>query len=244
MTCGPWRPISLEVYDARISDLSFTTNVDISLECAEIIVSADVEGKGDKVLFEVSLDGVTVATETIHIDTDIASVTLLTQKPKLWYPHTYGKQPLYMLSATLYQNDVALDTASKRFGLRRARVVQRKLNDAPGLTFFFEINNIPIFCGGSNWIPADSFTPMIGAERYRKWVETAVDGNQIMLRAWGGGIFEEEAFYDACDEMGVLIWQDFLFACGNYPTHPDYLSLVEREARENVKLLRHRPSIV
>jgi len=244
LTCGPWRPISLEVYDARIADLSFTTDVDMSLESAEIVVRADIEGKGDKVLFEISLDGAMVGTKTCHIDADIASVTFQTQKPKLWYPHTYGEQPLYVLSATLYQKNVVLDTLSKRFGLRRARVVQRKLVDAPGLTFLFEINNITVFCGGSNWIPADSFTPLVGAERYRRWVKMAVDGNQIMLRAWGGGIFEEEAFYNACDEMGVLIWQDFLFACGNYPTHPDFLSLVEREATENVKLLRHHPSIV
>lgn len=208
------------------------------------MVRADIEGKGDRLMFEVSLDGAIVGTETVHIDADIASATFETRNPKLWYPHTYGNQPLYVLTATMYQNNTILDTASKRLGLRRAKVVQRKLNDASGLTFLFEINNIPIFCGGSNWIPADNFTPLVGAEKYRKWVKMAVDGNQIMLRAWGGGIFEEEAFYDACDEMGVLVWQDFLFACGNYPTHSDFLSLVKREATENVRLLRHHPSIV
>lgn len=244
LTCGPWRPIFLEIYHARISDLSFTTNVDRSLDSAEIVARAEIEGVADKIAFEISIDGAVVGTEIVSIDGDTASATFKTQKPKLWYPHTYGKQPLYLLSAKLYHKGIVLDSASKRFGLRRARVIQRRLTDASGLTFSFEINNIPIFCGGSNWIPADMFTPLISAERYRNWVKMAVDGNQIMIRVWGGGIFEEQAFYDACDEMGVLVWQDFLFACGNYPTHPDFLDLVKKEATVNVKRLRHHPSIM
>lgn len=136
------------------------------------------------------------------------------------------------------------DLASKRFGLRRAQVVERKLNDDSGTTFFFEFNNIPVFCGGSNWIPADSFSCRISAERYRNWVKLVADGNQTMIRVWGGGIYEENAFYDAYDEMGILVWQDFLFACGNYPAHSDFLASVKREAIANVKILRHHPSIV
>lgn len=244
LTCGPWRPISLEIYDARISNLSFTTDVDRSLNSAIIVARAEIEGIADKITFEISIDGAVVGAETVPIEGDMASATFKTQKPRLWYPHTYGKQPLYVLSAKLYHKNNPLDSASKRFGLRRARVIQRRLVDVPGLTFLFEINNIPIFCGGSNWIPADMFTPSMDAERYRKWVKMAVDGNQIMIRAWGGGIYEEQAFYDACDEMGVLVWQDFLFACGNYPTHPDFLDLVRREATVNVKRLRHHPSIM
>ena len=207
---------------------------------------ADVEGDsfGDEVIFEISLEGKSISTERVTVENGFATATFKSQNPKLWYPHTYGKQPLYDLKATLSRNKALLDTASKRFGIRRARVIQRKLDDVPGTTFLFEVNKIPIFCGGSNWIPADSFTQSIGRKKYRDWVQMAVEGNQVMLRVWGGGIFEEQDFYEACDEMGVLLWQDFLFACGNYPAHKGFLDLVKREAVENIKLLRHHPSIV
>ena len=211
-----------------------------------MVVKADVEGDsdGDEVIFEISLEGKSIGAERVTVKKSFATATFRSQNPKLWYPHTYGKQPLYVLSATLSRNGALLDTSSKRFGIRRAQVIQRKLYDVPGTTFLLEVNNIPIFCGGSNWIPADSFTQSIGRKRYHDWVQMAVEGNQVMLRAWGGGIFEEQDFYEACDEMGILLWQDFLFACGNYPAHEAFLDLVKREAVENIKLLRHHPSIV
>ncbi|KAI9875071.1 MAG: Beta-mannosidase B [Pleopsidium flavum] len=244
MTCGPWRPINLEIYTSRIADLYFTTEVDQSLKSAEVVAKADIEGERLEVKFEISLDGKTVSSETAKVEEGFATATFRTQNPQLWYPATYGKQPLYLLTAILVSGDKEYDKASKRFGLRKAELIQRKLDDVPGTTFFFEINNISIFCGGSNWIPADTFIPSISAQRYRDWVKLVVDGNQVMIRVWGGGIFEEQAFYDACDEMGVLVWQDFLFGCGNYPAYPEFLDLVKREATANVKLLRHHPSIV
>lgn len=118
-------------------------------------------------------------------------------------PARYGTQPLYDLQAKLIYKGEILETKNKRFGLRRAEVIQRQLDDAAGTTFIFQINNIPIFCGGSNWIPADSFIPKIESSRYREWIKLAVEGNQSMIRIWGGGIFEEQHFYDACDELGA-----------------------------------------
>ena len=247
MTCGPWRPINLEIYEARITDLYFTTDVAESLESAEIVAKADIEGSGSHVNFELSQDGQVVATETAKIENGFATNTFKLDTPKLWYPWKYGQQPLYTLTATLVTTNSAtcdLDNVSKRLGLRRAELVQRPLKDQEGLSFFFKINNIPIFCGGSNWIPADNFIPRITPEKYHDWVKLAKDGNQTMLRVWGGGIFEEQPFYDACDEQGILVWQDFLFGCGNYPAFPEFLELVKREAEDNVKILRNHPSIV
>ena len=203
---------------------------------------ADIEGEGEEVTFEISLDGKILGTETVRVANGFATATFKNNSPKLWYPHTYGKQPLYILKAQLTRSNIALDRASKRFGLRRAEVIQRKLDNMPGSTFLFEINNIPMFCGGSNWIPG-AFGPM-DVQTYRDWIRIVVEGNQIMIRVWGGGIFEDQAFYDICDELGVLVWQDFLFACGNYPATPDFLDLVKREAIANIKILRHHPSIV
>lgn len=244
MTCGPWRPINLEIFSSRISDLYFTSSVDKSLKSAELVAKVDVEGSAANVKFTVSLDGEEVASAAVTAKDGNASHTFNLPNPALWFPIRYGQQPLYTLTAMLIHKDVQIDISSKKFGLRRAELIQRSLNDQPGTSFFFQINNIPIFCGGSDWIPADNFIPRISKEKYYDWVKLVADGNQFMIRVWGGGIFEEQAFYDACDELGILVWQDFMFGCGNYPAFPEYLALVKTEAEENVKLLRHHPSIV
>ncbi|TGO28935.1 hypothetical protein BPAE_0021g00600 [Botrytis paeoniae] len=244
MTCGPWRPINLELFTSRISDVYFTSNVDKSLKTAELVAKADVQGVASQVKFNITLDGELVASKTVTSSEGHATHTFTIEDPALWFPIRYGKQPLYDLTATLIHNDKSISTQTKKFGLRRAELVQDPLKDQPGTSFFFRINNIPIFCGGSDWIPADNFIPRISKEKYYDWVKLVADGNQFMIRVWGGGIFEEQAFYDACDALGILVWQDFMFGCGNYPAFPDFLTSVKREAEENVKLLRHHPSIV
>ncbi|KAH9205852.1 putative beta-mannosidase B [Leptodontidium sp. 2 PMI_412] len=244
MTCGPWRPINLEIFSSRISDLYFTSNVDKSLKSAEFVAKADVEGSATEIKFDISLDGKEVATKTVKAEKGHASHKFQIDDPALWFPIRYGKQPLYTVTAILVEGTAEIDTQSKKFGLRRAELIQRPMTDQPGTTFFFQINNIPVFCGGSDWIPADNFIPRISKEKYYDWVKLVADGNQFMIRVWGGGIFEEQAFYDACDELGILVWQDFMFGCGNYPGFPEFLALVKTEAEENVKLLRHHPSII
>lgn len=214
------------------------------MKSAQIIASAEVQGEAEEVRFEIVQAEQVVGVEVVQVEHDTAQACFESKNPKLWYPRRYGKQPLYVLTATLVSGHVVHDAVSKTFGLRRAKVVQQKLYDAPGTSFMFEINNIPIFCGGSNWIPAHIWTTKLKRNDYFEWVRLAADGNQFMLRAWGGGIFEQQAFYDACDELGILVWQDFLFACGNYPAHRDFLKLVKDEAVANVRNLRHHPSIV
>ena len=208
------------------------------------MVHASVEGGAEKVRLDVTLNDSSVASETVDVKSRAASATFHISNPSLWYPVRYGKQPLYTVKATLLSDRDEIDTVTKKIGLRRAELVQDPLKDQPGSSFFFRINNIPIYCGGSDWIPADNFIPRISRERYYDWVKLVADGNQFMIRVWGGGIYEEQAFYDACDELGILVWQDFMFGCGNYPAWPELLKSIQREAEENVKLLRHHPSIV
>ncbi|GJD03282.1 glycosyl hydrolase family 2 [Colletotrichum higginsianum] len=245
LTCGPWRPINLEIYESRLSDLYFETTVDDSLKSAKVVAHATIEGSASKVRFDVSLDGKSLASETVDAKADAdTSATFQIQDPALWYPIRYGEQPLYTVTATLLANDNEVDSLSKRIGIRKVELVQRPLKEQPGTSFFFQVNNVPVFCGGSDWIPADNFIPRISKERYYDWIRLLADGNQFMVRVWGGGIYEEPAFYDACDELGILVWQDFMFGCGNYPAWPELLQSIDREARENVKALRHHPSIV
>ncbi|KAH8682052.1 glycoside hydrolase superfamily [Xylariales sp. PMI_506] len=242
LTCGPWRPIHLEIYESRLSDLWFDVEVDKSLKSATVKVNVAVEGGSGSasVRFDVALDGEPVAGQEVEGTDAVFTIP----DPELWYPAKYGKQPLYTITATLVEAGNVVDKISKRIGLRRVELVQRPLKEQPGTSFFFEVNNIPIFCGGSNWIPADNFITRISKERYYDWVKLVADGHQSMIRVWGGGIYEEKAFYDACDELGILVWQDFMFGCGNYPAWSGILDSIKREAEENVKRLRHHPSIV
>ncbi|KAK3341810.1 glycoside hydrolase family 2 protein [Lasiosphaeria hispida] len=246
-TCGPWRPINLEIFDARLADLGFDSVVDKSLGFADVKATAEVEyveGAADTVRFDISLEGEQVASETVAITSSAVTTSFHIDSPSLWYPVRYGKQPLYQVTVTLLREGEVIDEVTKKIGLRRAELVQRPLKDQPGTSFFFEVNNIPLYCGGSDWIPADNFIPRISRQKYFDWVKLVADGNQFMIRVWGGGIYEEQAFYDACDEYGILVWQDFMFGCGNYPAWPELLESIKAEAHENVKLLRHHPSIV
>ncbi|KAI4870239.1 glycoside hydrolase family 2 protein [Hypoxylon rubiginosum] len=247
LTCGPWRPINLEVYQSRISDFWFDIDVDKSLKAATVTTYASTEGKASiegsasNVRFDISLNGTAIAGQVAGAG---LSAALAIAEPELWYPVRYGKQTLYTVTATLEEDGKVIDSVSKKIGIRKAELIQRPLKGEPGTSFFFQVNDIPIFCGGSDWIPADNFIPRISKERYYDWVKLVADGNQFMIRVWGGGIYEEQAFYDACDELGILVWQDFMFGCGNYPAWPELLDSIKREAEENIKLLRHHPSIV
>src|SRR6185369_9219109 len=120
----------------------------------------------------------------------------------------------------------------------------RQQPDEAGKSFTFFINGVPVFAKGANWIPADSFPTRITKAKYRQLVSSARDANMNMLRVWGGGIYESNDFYDACDEMGILLWQEFMFACSLYPGTPEFLDNVRQEAIDNVTRLRNHPSIV
>jgi beta-mannosidase len=128
-------------------------------------------------------------------------------------------------------------------GVRRVRLLQEEIVDQVGRSFCFEVNNVPVFCGGANWIPADMILPRVTPERYRAYLQLAVDAHMHMIRVWGGGIYEPDAFYDLCDELGLLIWQDFLFACGIYPAHDSFVQSVRAEAEAVIRRLRHHPCL-
>jgi beta-mannosidase len=248
MTCGPWKPIYLELYHSRISDVTVQTTLDKDLQKAEVHVVLEVEGSAKQASITLQAPGGTLQALTVPVEQNIARASFHLQQPALWWPWTLGSANLYEVEALLYENlgqpqSDPVDNITKRFGIRKIELVQRPLPDTQGASFFFKINNIPIFAGGSCWIPADSFTTRISAQKYRDWIQLARDSNQVMVRIWGGGIYEHEPFYNTCDELGILIWQDFMFACGNYPVHADMQKSVALEANQNVRRLRHHPSI-
>ncbi|KAF8076338.1 glycoside hydrolase family 2 protein [Lyophyllum atratum] len=256
MTVGPWKPISIQFYESRIVDLDVRSAIS---EALDVKLTADTtfsEKASGVVSFVLKAPDGSIEASATRIPTDAGhakvSFDFAAGKLDLWYPVGYGKQPLYTFEAELAnENGEILDTKTLKIAFRRARVVQDKLIDQEGLTFLFEINNIRIFCGGSNWIPADSFLTTVTPDRYRAWLQLMVDGNQNMVRVWGGGIYERDAFYEICDGKSfatfpthLLVWQDFMFGCGQYPAYDSFLESVKVEAEQNVKRLRHHPSIV
>lgn len=250
LTTGPWRPVFLHTYHAHISDLHASAKVNEHLEAdlaVRILLSSSEAPCTAEVLLKDPSGNEVNGQSKITMNGGAAQVTFQFKKGdiRLWYPVGYGVQPLYGVHVKVFDgHGHILDTKIQKVGFRRVRVVEEKLVDQPGLTWLFEINNIRIFCGGSNWIPADSFLTTITPERYRAWLQLLKEGNQNMIRVWGGGIYEDDVFYEICDELGILVWQDFMFGCGQYPAHDAFLANVELEAAQNVRRLRHHPSVV
>jgi beta-mannosidase len=152
-----------------------------------------------------------------------------------------GEQKLYNLRVELQESGTAIHSKGERIGLRTIELITDK--DEIGNSFHFKINGRPVFMKGANYIPQDSFLDRVSPEKYEHVIQSAVDANMNMLRVWGGGIYEKDIFYDLCDEKGILIWQDFMFACAMYPGDTDFLENVKQEAVDNIKRLRNHASI-
>ncbi len=162
--------------------------------------------------------------------------------PQLWWPNDYGDQPLYAVEVLLAAGGQVCDNRAYKLGLRTIELVQE--DDQWGKSFTFFVNGKPVFAKGANWIPADSFLTRFPDESLEKLIADAAASHQNMLRVWGGGLYEEERFYDLCDRYGILIWQDFIFACAIYPLdEADFLQNLRQEVVENVRRLRHRASL-
>jgi len=162
---------------------------------------------------------------------------------KLWYPHDLGKSYLYKVRFNLKRNNEEIYSEEKKIGFRIVRVIRE--NDGEGESFIFEINGKKIFAKGANWIPAENILSWLKDSDYEKLIQMAKDANMNMLRVWGGGLYEDPAFYNKCDEEGILVWQDFMFACAEYPDHIEWFrKLANEEVKQNVIKLRHHPSIV
>ncbi|KAG8986593.1 hypothetical protein FRB90_003901, partial [Tulasnella sp. 427] len=247
LTTGPWKPVYLEAYNVRIDDLRISTKVDEYLAAVidvTVALSSDVSAKASVVLKDAS--GKALKTSDIDISNGKGSTSFEAKagELELWWPVGYGKQVLHAVDVQVAdEGGRPLDSKTQMIGIRRLQVVQEPLEGEEGRSFLFEVNNVRIFCGGSNWIPADSFLTNISDDRYRAWLQLMVDGNQNMIRVWGGGIYEPDVFYDICDELGLLVWQDSMFGCGQYPAYDDYLKRVEVETEQNIKRLRHHPSL-
>lgn len=240
LTAGPWQPITLRSYRCRIADVYVPSEVSPDLQTAFVPVHVTLDGtlSGQDVTVELRGPG----GDVLGRQTGTAALFEV-ERPDLWYPSGQGGQPLYTAEVTLRRAGEVLDTRTQRVGLRRLRVVQEPVEGEPGRSFTFEVNNQPLFIGGANWIPEDLLLNRISDHQYRERLMQARNAHMNMIRVWGGGIYEADVFYDLCDELGLLVWQDFMFACGMYPAHPEFLRSVRAEAEVAVRRLRNHPSL-
>lgn len=184
MTAGIWRPIRLEAFTARVSDLRTDIKLADDHQTAQVTAFAQVEAfstSSCSTTFALHHEGRVIAQEKIPAgDHGLAKIDFKVEKPSLWFPHGYGSQALYEISVSISNDDEELHQVSKRFGIRKVDLVQDL--DKHGKSFYFRVNGVDIFCGGSCWIPADSYLTRVSPEKYREWMELMVAGNQVMVR--------------------------------------------------------------
>jgi beta-mannosidase len=242
ITCGIWRPISLAAFDtARLTGVQILQDHTTAGQVV-LTVSPEVESLSSTPLsaaVRVVLEGRVVAQGSGPAD---QPVKLVIRDPQLWWPNRLGTQPLYAVEVELQAAGQVLDRTARRIGLRTLRLDRHP--DEWGESFQFVVNGVPFFAKGSNWIPADAFATRLTPEAYRGLLQSAADANMNMLRVWGGGIYENDVFYNLCDELGLCIWHDFMFACASYPAFDEaFMRNVRAEAEDTVRRLRHHPSI-
>lgn len=247
VTSGIWRPVVVEAWDnARISNV-FIRQHEVNTKKA--VITGQIEVVADKELTDASVvltdaEGEKVLARThtsLKQGVNKVELPFTMRNPKLWWTNGLGEPHLYTFETTLVVSGQPVDVQRDKVGIRSLKVIRKP--DRYGTAFYFELNGRPVFMKGANYIPQDNFLPRVTEERYRKTIQDAVAVNMNMLRIWGGGIYENDVFYNLCDEYGILVWQDFMFACSLYPAEGEWLENVRQEATDNVRRLRNHPCI-
>lgn len=247
VTSGIWRPVYIRAWsDLRINDV-FIEQKEVG--AGRAVIAGHVELDADK-----DMNGVlvTITDEVtgrvlgewqadLKRGTNRVTVDFVLHKPKLWWSNGLGEPFLYRFRTDIIAGGELLDSKTERVGIRSLKVVHQP--DKDGHTFYIELNGRPVFAKGANYIPSDNFLPRVTPENYKKTILDAAGVNMNMLRVWGGGIYENDVFYDLCDEYGIMIWQDFMFACSMYPAEGALLDNIHQEAVDNVKRLRNHACI-
>lgn len=255
VTSGIWRPVELLAWSgARLADVQVVTDsltgrtahltARVTMEVTA--TEADRRTAGGEIPATVVVSSPEGAFEPVRHQAVLApgtnhfEIPLTISEPELWWPNGMGEAHLYEVEAMLDLGRRA-DAIGSRFGIRSVELVTEP--DSIGESFYFRVNGVPVFMKGANVIPLDHFSPRVTVADYRALFRDVSEAHMNMLRVWGGGIYEEDIFYDLADEHGILIWQDFMFANGMYPGDPAFLESIRAEARDQVRRLRRHPSI-
>lgn len=243
VSSGLWRPVYLKVWDeARIANLHLKQN-SVSEKEATLTAVFEVEANAaGHATISIENDSTELAKADVKLIQGIStySVDFKIDRPKLWWSNGLGEAHLYTIKGKVAIGNQTTEK-SERIGIRTLELVRDK--NEKGTSFYFRLNGVPVFMKGANYIPNDIFAARVTNEMYRKVIHTAKISNFNMLRIWGGGIYESDKFYDLCDENGILVWQDFMFACAMFPGDEAFLDNIKQEATDNIKRLRNHPSI-
>lgn len=243
VSSGLWRPVFLTAWnDARIENLQLKQNSVSETEATLTAVFEIDASAANNATISIENDGVELAKADVQLTEGIStySVDFKIANPKLWWTNGLGEAHLYNIKGKL-AIDKRFAEKSERIGIRTLELVRDK--DEKGTSFYYKLNGVPVFMKGANYIPNDVFPARVTEEMYRNVIKTSKISNFNMLRVWGGGIYENDLFYDLCDENGLLVWQDFMFACAMFPGDEAFLENVKQEATDNIKRLRNHPSI-
>ncbi|PKQ65027.1 beta-mannosidase [Labilibaculum filiforme] len=246
VTSGVWRPINLKIWDAlRIKDV-FIQQTSVKKEEAQLLADFSLEANeafsGEVLLTDKSTGKVMLSKQVdVEKGSTLISIPFTITNPKLWWSNGLGAPNLYQFEAKVIKDNEIVTNYEFSTGLRSLKLIREK--DEAGESFYFELNGVAVFAKGANYIPNDNFLPRVSQADYEKVIADAKDANMNMLRVWGGGIYENDIFYDLCDKNGILVWQDFMFACSMYPGNEKMLNSIKEEAKDNVIRLRNHPSI-
>ena len=245
VTSGIWRPIELQTWSGeRINNVQFIQK-DVTSKRAEL--TTVVEVLADEAIpsaeIVITADGKQVSSKTVSLEKGMNKVTLdyTIKNPRLWWSNGLGEAYLTKFATTLNVDGKVVETEQTRIGIRSLKLIHHP--DDAGHCLYFELNGKPVFAKGACMVPMDNFLPRITTEKYLKHVMDAKNVNMNMLRIWGGGVYEDDRLYDFCDENGIMIWQDFMFACSTYPADSAFLANIRQEAIDNVRRLRNHCSI-
>ncbi len=242
ITCGIWRDVYLQQNDEiLITNLSLDT---VFVKGNKALVRTKVKlNKPLPVDYSIKIC-LSDEAQSIKIEDKVQSDEIIKEfevfEPGLWWPNGAGEPHLYDLCAEIIKDGEVTDRISRKAGIR---TVELQLADESGPTFRLVVNGKKIFMKGTNWIPADSFLPRVKDKKYMNLLKLAKEANMNIIRVWGGGTYESDTFYDICDKLGLLVWQDFMFACASYPEYDEFLENVTEEIRYNVERLKAHPSI-
>ena len=239
VTAGIWKKVQLKFWNsATIENIKFS-QVELNDKKAILEFATEIYVSKTKTI-QLQINE---KAETFHLKkgTNTVKMPFEISNPKLWWSNGLGLPHQYEFHFSLEQNREILDKKELKIGLRTIELVQDK--DEFGTSFYFKLNGKPVFMKGANYIPQDSFIPKQKPSSYYELVQNARKANMNMLRVWGGGLYADDEFYNACDANGILVWQDFMFACAMYPGDEKFIENVKQEVIDNVNRLQNHPSI-
>ena len=245
VTSGIWRPVYLEAWDNIKIENVHIIQKEVSSERANLTSAVEIISSRNikNAIITIKADERLIATKCADLKKGLNEFRLdyTIKEPQLWWSNGLGNPYLYKFTTAVSLENHISDSISCNIGIRSLKVIADK--DKYGRSLYFELNGKPVFMKGANYIPGDNFLPRITPEKYEKAILDAKNANMNMLRVWGGGIYEDDLFYDFCDKHGILVWQDFMFACALYPGDKAFTESVKQEAIYNVKRLRNHPCL-